>query len=240
MHLNNVSGGIFGGDSLHLHGTLLPGAEVQLTTTGATRLYFPRAEASEAELRSTFHLGQGSLLEYLPDALIPFENARAMQQTTFHLDRGATLFAWDVVAPGRKASGEMFRYERLKLITEVQVEGKPVLCDRLLLEPRRWTVNSPGRLGTNAGYLVTFLAVQAGANSLALRELEASLMEMLARYSQPNSESLWGASVLPAHGLMVRGVVSSSLEISSVLHAVWAHCKQQLMGRPALPPRKIY
>ncbi len=238
-HLNNVSGGIFGGDSLTLEVDVLPGAEAQITTTGSTRLYRPRVDASEAELRSTFHIGEDALLEYLPDSLIPFENSRALQQTSFHLERGATLFAWDVLAPGRKASGETFRYERLKLITEVFVDGTPILHDRLLLEPRRWSVHSPGRLGRGTEYLVTFLAVQAGANALALRTLESELADVLASHSRVGG-SLWGATTLPAHGLMVRGIVASPLEIPAVLQAVWSQCKQSLMGREAVPPRKIY
>lgn len=173
-HLNNVSGGIFGGDVLRMDCRVEPGAQAQLTTTGATRLYFPRAEAREAVLSSQFHLGEGALLEYVPDALIPFEDARAVQHTSFSLEQGATLFAWDTIAPGRAASGERFRYERLRLINEVHVGGMPVLNDRLLLEPRRWAMNSPGRYGFASSYLVTFLAVQAGASKIRLRALRLS------------------------------------------------------------------
>ena len=240
IHLNNVSGGVFGGDSLRLRGVLQPGAEVQLTTTGATRLYRPRAAAAEAVLRSEFHLQKDSLLEYLPDALIPYRDVRATQHTTFALDHGATLFAWDTVAPGRVAHGERFCFERLRLITEVMVAGVPTLLDRLLLEPSRWSMATPGRYGMSAGYLVTFLAVHAGAEPGRLRSLEASLQELLAQHSLPEQGDLWGVSTMPAHGVMVRGLVHSSLHLPALLHSLWCHSKRALSGRKATPPRKIY
>ncbi|MDE1156515.1 MAG: urease accessory protein UreD [Acidobacteriaceae bacterium] len=239
-HLNNVSGGIFGGDVLRMDCRVEPGAQAQLTTTGATRLYFPRAEAREAVLSSQFHLGEGALLEYVPDALIPFEDARAVQHTSFSLEQGATLFAWDTIAPGRAASGERFRYERLRLINEVHVGGMPVLNDRLLLEPRRWAMNSPGRYGFASSYLVTFLAVQAGASKIRLRALEAQLNELLAEHSDPQAGEMWGATALPAHGVMVRGAACSSLHLPALLQKLWTICKQDLMGRAVTPPRKTY
>lgn len=240
VHLNNVSGGVFGGDTLRLTGALHAGVEAQITTTGATRLYRPRATAAETVLRSEFRLAEGSLLEYLPDALIPYRGVRAIQHTSFSLQPGATLFAWDTVAPGRVAHGERFRYERLRLITEIDVTGMPILLDRLLLEPERWPIATPGRFGTAAGYLVTFVAVQAGASAATLRSLEDSLHQLLAQHSSPADGDLWGASILPAHGVMVRGAVRSSLQLPEVLHTIWSHCKRALLGRTAIALRKTY
>ena len=254
VHLNNVSGGIFGGDSLHLIGRLRPGAEAQLTTTGATRLYTPRVQPVETSpdsdndssldpirdsvLDSQFHLGENSLLEYLPDLLIPYRDVRARQRTAFTLAQGAALFAWDTVAPGRVASGESFAYRRLALTLEVTVAGLPILNDRLLLEPRRWAISSAGRLGPETGYLVTFLAVRAGAPVLHLRALESSLSELLAGHAAPGD--FWGASILPAHGVLVRGLATSSLHLPGLLYKLWSHAKQELLDRPATAPRKTY
>ena len=240
VHLNNVSGGVFGGDSLRLRATLHAGAQAQVTTTGATRLYRPRAGVRQAVLQSEFYVGHDALLEYLPDALIPFSQARAMQRTSFSLEQGATLFAWDTVAAGRAASGERFLYEKLQLVTEVTVAGVPVLNDRLLLAPARWAMNSPARYGAKAASLVTLLAVQAGASKLTLRALEMNLNDLLAEHSRWEDGDVWGATTLAAHGVMVRGMVRSSLGVPAVLHSVWGHCKQELLGRQATPPRKMY
>lgn len=247
VHLNNVSGGIFGGDALKLSVRLHPGAEAQITTTGATRIYRPRPHAAEAMLVSEFKLGRGASLEYLPDALIPFRSARAFQKTSYSLDDGATLFFWETVAPGRTASGERFDYERLKLATEIHVQGRPAYCDRLLLEPSSSPMHSPARFG-GCAYLVTFVAMRAGLTAAELRALEQSLESVVydeVFQGEPPPEgqprtSHWGVTALPAHGILVRGFTDSAVEIPAMLHTLWSRAKGHLCGRVAIAPRKTY
>ena len=240
VHLNNVSGGIFGGDRLTLETRLGEGAEAQITTTGATRVYRPRAASDDAVLRSNFHLDRDASLEYLPDALIPFRDARVRQHTRFLLREGSTLFCWEVLAPGRAASGEVFAYRELRLSSEIRVGTRPILHDRLLLEPARADPRGPAHFGGQR-YLVTFVAVRAGSTAGELRALEQLLTnDIRTRPTGDDLAPLWGASVLPAHGVMVRGLVSSPLTVPSTLQRLWSLAKQQMCGRAAVPPRKIY
>ena len=247
VHLHNVSGGIFGGDALKLTAHLLPGAEAQITTTGSTRLYRPRTGVSDASLVSCFRLEQGATLEYLPDALIPFRESRTFQKNSYSLEEGATLFCWDTVAPGRTAAGEIFAYERLRLATEIKVAGSPIYNDRLLLEPSRWPMRTPARFGA-AKYLVTFLAVRAGSSAAEMRALEQALESVVYRTEferEParegeQSSSLWGVTTLPAHGVLVRGMLDCSVTIPAKLQTLWSAAKRQLCGREAIAPRKTY
>jgi urease accessory protein len=241
VHLNNVSGGILGGDHLRLSARLAAEAEAQITTTGATRVYRPRPQTGEAELFSNFELGRDALLEYLPDALIPFRSARVFQRTAFSLTEGATLFAWDTIAPGRAAAGEFFQYERLKLASEINVAGKPVLNDRLLLAPQTWPPSAAAVFGTSR-YLVTFLAVRAGSTSAELRELEASLEAVVhgAECNDDGRGAFWGVTMLPGHGVFVRGMTDSGLGIQGMLCKFWSAAKRLLCNREAVAPRKIY
>src|SRR5271169_6105338 len=115
VHLNNVSGGVLAGDRLALDVTVEAGAAAQITTTGATRLYRHRAGALDSEQHTTFSVGENARLEYLPDPLIPYAGSRHIQRTKIRLDAGASLFWWEVLAPGRQASGESFAFERLQI-----------------------------------------------------------------------------------------------------------------------------
>lgn len=240
VHLNNVSGGIFGGDRLTLEAHLGEGAEVQVTTTGATRVYRPRAASEDAELRSSFHLDRDASLEYLPDTLIPFRDARVRQHTRFTLHEGSTLFYWEVLAPGRAASGETFAYQHVRLSSEIRVRAQPILTDRLLLEPRRSDLRGPAHFGDRR-YLVTFVAVRAGSSAPELRAVEQMLAAEIQRSeADQDIPPMWGATVLPAHGVMVRGLLGSPLGIPTMLHRLWSLAKQQMSGRVAVPPRKIY
>jgi urease accessory protein len=241
VHLNNVSGGVFGGDNLKLSACLAPEAEAQITTTGATRVYRPRPQTNEARLFSKFELGRDALLEYLPDLLIPFRGARVFQQTAFSLAEGATLFSWDTIAPGRAAAGEFFQYERLKLVCEIKVQGTPVLNDRLLLEPQRWPPCSHPIFWTSR-YLATFLALRAGSNAAELRELKEGLEAVVLATECDNKgrKAFWGVTTLPAHGVLVRGMTDSSLGIPGMLCKFWSAAKRLLCKREAIAPRKTY
>jgi urease accessory protein len=176
------------------------------------------------------------LLEYVPDALIPFRQARVLQRTSFSLDPGATLFCWDTIAPGRAASGELFQYECLKIVSEIQALGVPILTDRLLIEPKRWPVRAAARFG-EANYLVTFVAMRAGMSAKEVSALEERLLAVI---SSAETGSFWGVSSLPAHGVLVRGMVSESVRIPATLHALWSAAKQQICDRAAVAPRKTY
>ena len=110
-HLHNVSGGLLGGDQLALKVNVGARADVQLTTTGATRIYRPRHEAPPATQSNEFTLYEDALLEYVPDAIIPYGGARFSQTTTIYLAQGAGIFWWEILAPGREAGGESFAYD---------------------------------------------------------------------------------------------------------------------------------
>ena len=147
-HLHNVSGGLFGGDDLTLHVEVSEGAEAQLTTTGATRVYRRGLGTAITRQNSEFTVAEDALLEYVPDAIIPFAGANYYQHTTVRLSSNAGLFWWELLAPGREARNEVFAFERVEMRTEVRTDSEIVSIDRMKLEPLKNSVASPGRMGS--------------------------------------------------------------------------------------------
>ena len=80
---------------------------------------------------------------------------------------------------------------------------------------------------------------RVGLETARWAELEGELAELARRLSRP-FEILWGASTLPAHGLVVRGLSVRGRDVAAGLHAFWQAAKLRLYGEPAVPPRKIY
>ena len=134
VHLHNVSGGLLGGDRLELVVNVGMGAQVQITTTGATRVYRPRTEALGVLQLNEIAVAENGLLEYLPDAVIPFAGARFAQRTLIRLAAGAGLFWWELLAPGREARGESFQYESVELKTDLMAAGRLVAAERVRLD----------------------------------------------------------------------------------------------------------
>ncbi len=238
VHLHNLSGGILGGDQLSLTVEVEPGAWAQVTTTGATRVYRQRGALPDARQATRLHVGSGGVLEYLPDVLIPFDGARYVQRTQIELDDDAGLFYWEVLAPGRKAAGEVFAYAQLRLELDVCVGGEPVALERLDLQPAQRPLDALARLGPYY-YVGTFYICRAGVPADMWRALEAELDE-LARDLTPPGELLWGVSCLIGHGLVIRAVSVAHAPIAAGFLQFWQRAKQRLYGRDAVPPRKLY
>jgi urease accessory protein len=237
VHLHNVSGGLLGGDDLSLSVCVRSGASVQLRTTGATRIYRPRKDAASTVQRNEITVGENALLEYVPDAIIPFADARFSQRTSIELAPGAGLFWWEIFAPGREARGEIFEYDLLETKTDVVAAGRLLAAERIRLEPQEHSVPSLGRLGPYR-YWSTFYICRVGLCVNDWLATEQRLREVAAKLTRPG-ETLWGASTLAEDGLVVRCLARHGRDVLPGLHAIWRAAKILLYGREAMPPRKV-
>lgn len=238
VHLHNLSGGVLGGDQLHLTAQVEAGAQAQITTTGSTRVYRHRDGYATAEQTNQLYVGRGGLLEYLPDSLIPYTNARFRQTTRIELEDGAGLFYWEVLTPGRTAKGEEFAYDLLQLELEIVANGRPIVIERLRWQPRLHDLRSPARMG-NYNYYGVFYACRFGVPEERWLALEQEL-HAAAQALTRQREMLWGVSTLPAHGLSVRVLGHNSRDIATGLFTFWQKLKQSLYGEDAIAPRKVY
>jgi urease accessory protein len=237
VHLHNVSGGVLGGDRLGLSVHLGAGACAQVTTTGATRIYRPRVDAPPAVQSNEISVGESALLEYLPDPLIPFAGARFSQRTVIRLSRGAGLFWWEILAPGREARGEIFEYASVEVKTDLVAIGRPIAIERVRLEPGNNALSSLARLGPYRTW-ATFYVCRVGIEPRVWLETERDLREIVEGLKRPG-EALWGISALTAHGLVVRCVARRGRDVLPDLQVVWRAAKLRLYGRKAVAPRKV-
>ena len=238
VHLHNVSGGLLGGDQFALRAQIGECASVQITTTGATRIYRPRREAAPASQMNDIEVGANALLEYLPDAIIPYAGCRFSQRTSIRLAPGAGLFWWEILMPGREARGEIFAYECLDLKLDISVNARPIAAERAHLEPRSRAMNSLARLGPYQTW-ATFYICRVGVDAKAWLVLEDELRS-LARELAPPGDALWSVSTLVAHGLAIRCLARHSRDVLRGLHELWRAAKHRLYNREAVPPRKVY
>jgi len=237
VHLHNVSGGLLGGDQLTQRIILGERTSVQVTTTGATRIYHHRPGFSPTTQHNEWNIGKDALLEFLPDATIPFGGARYQQFSSILLTEGAGLFWWEILSPGREARGELFRYDVLEVRTRIHAAGKIIAAENLRLQPAAADVNSLSRLGPYR-YLATFCVCRVGLPASVWRTAEDYLREQTVGLGQ-GGEMLWGVSSLVAHGLVVRCLAKHGRDILPGLRTVWQAAKRHLYDRDAIPPRKV-
>lgn len=146
-YLLNPGGGYLDGDTYSMNVSLEEEARLTLTTQSATKVY--KTPTNEVYQESTFHLKKDSYLEYLPDALIAYKDARYYQHNTFHLDKGATLLYSDILTPGWSPEGKQFTYDRLRLKNEIYMDGRLAAYDHVKLEPNDQNMK---QLGFMEGY----------------------------------------------------------------------------------------
>ena len=238
VHLHNVSGGLLGGDQLRQQVRLAPCCRVQLTTTGATRIYRRRGDFAATCQHTEFSIGEGALLEYVPDATIPFAGSKFQQHTSIDLAPGAGLFWWEIFAPGREARGELFAYDQLEIRTRISAAGRLIVAENVSLRPATQDIPSLARLGSYR-YLATFYICRVGIKPGFWRALEDSLRQRISCQGKPD-ETLWGISSLSAHGIAIRCLAQRGRDILPALQSLWTHAKFQLYNEAAIPPRKVH
>jgi urease accessory protein len=238
VHLHNISGGVLGGDHLTLTVAVGSGGQAQLTTTGATRIYRQREGWPDAVQENYFTVEADGLLEYLPDPLIPFAQARYRQTTRVELAAGAGLFWWEIVAPGREAYHERFAYDLLEMKVDIMAGHRPVAIERARLQPKTRPLTSPMRLGPYR-YTGAFYICRAGQPQAVWNTLEQELSE-LAQRDRLGQEIVWGVSMLPQDGVVIKGLGCSSRAIQAKFFEIWQLARLRLYNKAANPPRKLY
>jgi urease accessory protein len=238
VHLHNVSGGVLAGDRLETLVEVGPAAAAQLTTTGATRLYRSASPDEWAEQTFTANVAEAGLLEYLPDALIPFAGSRYRQRSRINLAEGAGLIWWEILSAGRVARGEYFQYTALDLDLEIWAGNQPLAIEHARLEPALRSLRQPSRLGPY-NYAASFYLCRVGAPADSWLSLERDLSQMLLEMTN-SGEVQWGASALAAHGLAIRGLSRTGRELLPGLFKLWSYLRPRVFGRSCPPPRKVY
>jgi urease accessory protein len=236
-HVHNISGGILDTDSLSWQVDVASRAQAQVTSTGATRVYRSRSPHSRASQRMCVRISSEAYLEYVPDQLIPFAGSRFDQIARVEIERGGSLIWWDRFAPGREASGEIFRFESLTSDFQLIAEGQPIAIERWALAPQVQRLDSIARLGAFRHFASCYVC-RPGETTGYWKTFESQLQTVAEQLS--SSEVLWGVTSLRAHGLVIRGLAVSGRPLAGGLVEIWKAAKWFLCGRVATLPRKVH
>jgi urease accessory protein len=222
----NPGGGYLDGDSYRMEIHLEPEAEVLLTTQSSTKIYkTPRRPVLQ---ETEIILKEGSFLEYVPDPVIAYKDARFMQRTTVRMEAGASLVCAEVFTPGWAPDGSWFRYDWIRSRMEVYRKEQLVLFDHVKLEPDR---NIHG-LGYMEGYthLGSLIVVDEG--------IAAGLVDQLHQLFEPFSEVAIGMSMLMVPGFVLRVLARRTRDVETVFDLCRGILRQSRLGESAVFLRK--
>jgi urease accessory protein len=216
--------GICGGDRLDIDLVLERDAQARITTPGAAKWY--RANGRPAEQHTRLRVGDGAVLEWLPQESIAFDGARPCTTTEIDCTGSARACGWDLWMLGRLAAGERYSSGTLHQRTRLRRDGRLVWSERVRLSADDPLRGSP--LGWNgAGVAGAFWA-------LGLPHDE-SLLAACREVNEPGT--LVGVTRFE-HGLwLARALGHSAERVRTALTRIWSLLRPALCGAPGVPPR---
>lgn len=208
-YLLNPGGGYLDGDTYRMRVSLDEQAQLTLTTQSATKVY--KTPNTQVYQETEFHLKKDSYLEYLPDALIAYKDARYYQKNVVHMEKGATLLYSDIVTPGWSPEGKKFSYDTLRLKSEIYMDGELIAFDHIKLQPEMQHINE---LGFMEGYthLGSLIVVGEKTDDRLLDRLYETIHKEAGDFS-------FGLSDLAVPGFTVRIMANTTQIIEQVITA---------------------
>ncbi|MEV4347195.1 urease accessory protein UreD [Actinoplanes sp. NPDC049596] len=231
VFLQQQGDGLVQGDRYRIDIDCAPGSAVHITTQAATKVF--RARDDFATQLVNLRAGSGTILEYLPDPIIPFSGSRLFQRTTVTMADDATVILGEILLPGRVAHGEAHAYDLFWAETEVRDPGgAPILADTLRLRPGQADdPRSPGVLG---GYdvLGSLYVIAPGSTG-------DELVDLLRKALAGAPDVLAGVTELPAgRGAGLRLLGPSSKAVQAAMRLGWDRIRTHLLGSPTPELRK--
>ena len=225
IYIVNPAGGVAQGDTLEADIRVESGAHALVTMPGATKVY--RMERAEATSRTSLHVLEGAMLEYLPEPLIPFRGARFVEELSLDLEAGGRAIAWEMLAPGRVASGESLEYDLLALRLRVTDGGRVVLRERSDIVPSE-DLTGPVGLGSWRHYGILLAFGTDGG------EVEACVRGVM----EEGGEVCAGVTRLEGRGVLLKGLAAEGRHLSGFFEKVRRALVPILAGRPPVHVRR--
>lgn len=159
----NPGGGYLTADHYRMAITAKPGARVRLSAQSATKVY--RTPEGAACQETHVCVGEGAVVENLPQPIIVYRNGSFLQRTIVNLHPSGSFLSGEIITPGWAPDGSWFQWSELRQTTEVWVAGAPLVIDRLRLVPQR---DDAADIAVMAGlsHAATFLVAKPGAVAL--------------------------------------------------------------------------
>ncbi len=216
-------GGIAGGDRIEVAVDAGASTRVQITTPGSAKWY--RAAGRRAAQRIDLRVGEGAVLEWLPQSTIVFDGADAASEIRVDLARDSAFLGWDVVCLGRSASSERFTHGTWRQRVDIFRDDALLWSERVALRGGDPLLDA--RSGLNgAPVFGTFVAMAT--------MLDHDLARALRAFAPGRGE---GSVTRLPHALVARYRGDSTEAAHEFFRALWSALRPAVAGRAAVAPR---
>lgn len=231
IYVLSPTGGVVQGDRYTIHINVGEKAHALFTTQSATKVYRMPEGCAEQTIR--INVERGAVFEFVPDAAILFADADLRQSIEITLHPGAMALIYEIVMPGRLASGEHLRFRRYANRLTVRDDLGLLLYDAANIQPETDNLSAIGRLEDYACWGSAYLLGDLAAYNINPATFCETHREILEREG-----AIGGLSPLYRNGLCVR-MLSKRLEtIYTGFDGLRQMMRTTYMGLPHAPLRK--
>ena len=219
-YLLHPPGGLVGDDVLSIEAQVEHDAHVLITTPGATKAYRNVCDTSIIKQ----HFDVDGVLEWLPQEVILFDGSKLKSETVFNLTASAKLIAWEVQCLGRPVGELPYTSGEAIFDTLVNIDGRSLLHDRLVLEGGAPIITAPWGLNgaTALGAMIAYPA------DIALRDIARMVLA---------ETDVKATATLIDDLLVIRAMGLQSQDIRRVFMKAWEAVRPALLKRMFCPPR---
>ena len=231
----NPGGGYLGGDDYRIKIAVHKDASLLLTGQSATKVY--RTPDDYAQQDMDLVLEENSVFEYIPDQLILYRGATYNQYMNVSMDATASFLTSEIVTPGWAPDGSVFGYDEVRMRTAVNVDGKPMVVDNLLVRPKDPNLGADSMLFFGGrSHLLTLLAVDRRIDD----QLVGDVRDVVAAFVEERTDSdiAWGVTRTAGHGLALRALGTYTQELLALSMAVANHLRGLWRGQGPIDLRK--
>lgn len=174
VYIMESSGGMVAGDRNDIAITVGNEANVTIIQQSALKIY-PSKNDKVCVQAITVEVEGNARLEWMPEVIIPFSDARFNMTTTVEMKSTSTLIWGEITAPGREKRGEIFDFESFRSKFSIRIEDQLIAQDSLSIRPTEMNLQALGML-ENAQYIGSVWVVSPNVNKLDVREIQESLL----------------------------------------------------------------
>ena len=224
-----TSGGLVGGDVIEIEVNVGGGARALIMPQAAEKVY--RSNGGDVRIDVRLNIADGGWLEWLPQETIVFDAARLRRLTTVEFTGGGRFLAGEILAFGRRASGEKLSRGLIREAWEVRREGRLIWADALHME---------GDIGNILNHPAAFDGAAAQATAVYGGLDAENLLDAASAMLTDPPGGVRAAAGLVNGLLVARWLAEDGLRLRLSFAAFWAAFRAEAAGLAFKLPRLWY
>lgn len=227
----SMGGGYVSGEIYRSDFEINDNARCIITTQSSAKAY-KTVDGKTSEQYTNITLGKNSILEYISDNVIVYEDGKFAQFNNFKMDSSATLIYTECFGPGWSPHGSAYQYEKMYLNTKIYYDDKLVLFDNLKFQPRK---NDESAFGIMDGY--HYCGTMIVINQQVVEDDVIKIRDLV-KEKYPDMDMIFGVSRMDIPGLGLRVLANTYYHVEKINAVAHDYFRRRLFNKKPLILRK--